>query len=121
MTWPPFITLELCDVAQRIALHRDQVRGLAWRQRADLVGKAIARAHRWKRMLETGPYTSLRELAAAEKINESYLARVLRLTLLAPDILEAITDGRTTVELGTLLESIPVAWDEQHSALSLRP
>ena len=87
----------------------------------DAVVKAIARAHRWKRLLETGPYTSLRELAAAEKINESYLARVLRLTLLAPDIVEAILDGRLTVELRTLLKSLPVAWGEQLSAISSNP
>ena len=79
------------------------------------VVKAIARAYRWKRLLETESYTSLRDLAAAEKINESYLARVLRLTLLAPDIIEAILDGRVTVELRTLLESVAVAWEEQRN------
>jgi hypothetical protein len=47
--------------------------------------KALARAHRWQRLLESGEYGSIAELAAAEKINSSYLARVLRLTLLAPD------------------------------------
>ncbi len=47
--------------------------------------KAIARAHRWQRMLESGEYGSITELAAAEKINPSYLCRVLRLTLLAPE------------------------------------
>ena len=56
--------------------------------------KAIARAHRWQRMLENGDYSSLTDLAAAEKINLSYMSRVLRLTLLAPELVEAILDGR---------------------------
>src|SRR5690242_10304492 len=56
--------------------------------------KAIARAHRWKNMLENGAYASVAELAAAERINASYLARVLRLTLLAPETVERILEGR---------------------------
>lgn len=55
--------------------------------------KAIARAHRWQGMLETGPYASVEELATAERINPSYLARVLRLTLLAPGLLETVLAG----------------------------
>ena len=56
--------------------------------------KAIARAFRWRRMLETGRYATVKELAAAERINASYVCRMLRLTLLAPQIVEAILDGR---------------------------
>ena len=56
--------------------------------------KAIARAFRWRDMLESGEYATIREIADAEKINESYVGRVLRLTLLAPDIVEAILGGR---------------------------
>lgn len=52
--------------------------------------KALARAFRWRRLLEDGSYGIIREVAAAEKINASYLCRVLRLTLPAPDIVEAI-------------------------------
>ena len=66
-------------------------------QRARVDGtlvKAIARAHRWQGMLEGGEYGSIEELARAERINPSYLARVLRLTLLAPEIVESILDGR---------------------------
>ena len=59
--------------------------------------KALARAHRWNRLLESGRYDSAAELAAAEKINPSYVRRILRLTLLAPDIVEAlIEEGRLT-------------------------
>lgn len=52
--------------------------------------KALARAFRWRRLMETGAYGTVEEIAAAEKINASYVSRVLRLTLLAPDIVEAI-------------------------------
>jgi len=62
--------------------------------------KAIARAHRWKRMIESGRLASLTELADAEKINRAYLYRILRLTLLAPDVVEAIVDGRAGGEVG---------------------
>ena len=77
--------------------------------------KAIARAHRWRRLLESGEYTSVSELAAAEKINQSYVCRDLRLTLLAPDVVEAILDGRHTAEmtLATMMGRIPVGWQEQ--------
>jgi hypothetical protein len=52
--------------------------------------KAIARAFRWRGMLENGTHATIAEIAAAEKINESYVSRVFRLTLLAPEIVEAI-------------------------------
>jgi hypothetical protein len=72
--------------------------------------KALARTHRWQGMLDSGEYGSIEELARAEKINPSYLARVLRLTLLAPDIVESILDGQHDPERITLerLMKIPV-------------
>ena len=60
--------------------------------------KAIARAHRWRRLLESGEYGSITELAAAEKINQSYVGRVMRLTLLSPEIVQVILDGRNTAD-----------------------
>ncbi|NDG50016.1 MAG: hypothetical protein EBY30_13495 [Rhodospirillales bacterium] len=77
--------------------------------------KALARAFRWRRMLETGRYGTIDELAAAEKINSSYVSRLLRLTLLAPDIVEAILDGRQPEEitLPGLMEPFPVEWERQ--------
>ena len=74
--------------------------------------KALARAFRWRRMLETGSYSTIKELDAAEKINASYLCRVLRLTLLAPDVVEAILDGRQGEEctLPGLMEGVAVEW-----------
>ena len=56
--------------------------------------KAIARAFRWQKLLETGHYATIKEIARAERINPSYASRVLRLTLLAPTTVEAILDGR---------------------------
>lgn len=75
--------------------------------------KAIARAHRWKRLIESGRYVSMTELAEAEKINRSYLCRVLRLTLLAPDIVEAIVEGRQEVQLAEVMGPLPVEWEGQ--------
>ncbi len=83
--------------------------------------KAIARAHRWKRMLEGGEFATVRDLAAAEKINPSYLSRVLRLTLLAPDIVEVILDGRQPegLQLDALLKPFPVEWQRQRALIRL--
>jgi len=81
--------------------------------------KALARAHRWKKQLDTGRFQTVQDLAEAEKINPSYIARVLRLTLLAPDIVEAILDGRQPVrmQLDDLLAPFPVEWARQREAL----
>lgn len=81
----------------------------------DTLLKALARAHRWKRVLESGAVQSLNELAEAEKINPSYLSRIYRLTLLAPDIVEAILDGRQprTLQLADLMDDMPVEWERQ--------
>ena len=85
----------------------------------DALVKALARAFRWKRMLESGEFASLSELAAREGITLSYLTRVLRLTLLAPDIVAAILDGRQgpEVTLARLMEPIPAEWTEQFQSL----
>jgi hypothetical protein len=68
--------------------------GTLIRTRADpAMIKALARAFRWKRILESGRYASISEIATAEKIDRGYVGSILRLTLLAPDIIEAILDG----------------------------
>lgn len=82
--------------------------------------KAVARAFRWQRMLETGRYATITEIAKAEKINPSYVSRVLRLTLLAPPTVEAIIEGRADAAL-TLAEAMapfPLAWDKQTGKLT---
>lgn len=80
--------------------------------------KGIARAFRWREMLENGTHSTIAEIAAAEKINESYVGRVLRLTLLAPDIVEAILAGRQAAELqlDRLMKPFPVGWQDQRKA-----
>jgi hypothetical protein len=97
--------------------------GIAWTGRRVVVDntivKALGRSHRWKAMLESGEYASMTELAKVEKINLSYLCRVLRLTLLAPDIVEALLEGKHTcrLQLSGLLRPLPLIWDEQRYKL----
>lgn len=83
--------------------------------------KALARAFRWKRMLDSGEFATIAELAGREGIAPSYMTRVLRLTLLAPDIVEAIVDGKQgpEVTLSLTLESFPTAWNEQRQRFSV--
>jgi hypothetical protein len=85
--------------------------------------KAIARAFRWRDLLEKGTHATIAEIAAAEKINASYVGRVLRLTLLAPDIIEAILDGRQPAQmtLVMLMRPFPVLWSAQRSDFCAYP
>jgi hypothetical protein len=94
--------------------------GVAPRHRIDnTMVKAIARAFRWRKQLETGLYGTVEEIAGSERINSSYVSRVLRLTLLAPEIVESILDGRQPVEmtLAVLMRPFPAEWDGQHQSL----
>ncbi|MEI6160909.1 MAG: hypothetical protein WCP77_13810 [Roseococcus sp.] len=77
--------------------------------------KALARVFRYQRMLNEGRYASITEMAAAEKIERGYLGSLLRLTLLAPDIVEAILDGRQPegITLPRLMDPFPVEWERQ--------
>lgn len=83
------------------------------RTRADpALLKALARAFRWQRLLDDGRYGSMAELAAAEKIERGYLGKVLQLTLLPPDMVQAILDGRqqTGLSLPSLLAGGSAIW-----------
>jgi hypothetical protein len=82
---------------------------------------APARAFRYQRLLDEGRYASISEMAAAERIERGYLGTLLRLTLLAPDIAEAILDGRRVegVNLPVLMKPFPAAWVEQHEGLNV--
>jgi hypothetical protein len=82
------------------------------RQHAD---QGAARAFRWKCMLESGEFATIGELAEREGIAPSYMTRVLRLTLLAPDIVEAFLDGKQgpEVTLAHALEPFPAKWLDQ--------
>jgi hypothetical protein len=77
--------------------------------------KALARAFRWKRMLESGEFASISELAEREGIAFTYMARLLRLSLLAPEIVDAIMEGRQpeSVTLANMMDPFPLAWKEQ--------
>ena len=81
----------------------------------DTLVKALARAFRWRKLLETGVHGTVDEIACAEGINDSYVSRVLRLTLLAPDIMEAILDGRQppALTLARLMKPFPAEWEDQ--------
>src|SRR5262245_28412723 len=86
----------------------------------DSVVKALARAFRWKQMIESGSYGSITELAAAEKINDSYVCRTLRLTLLAPDVVELLLDRRLPdLTLYKLMKPFPALWRSQTAAFRL--
>lgn len=84
--------------------------------------KTLARAFRWRRILESGSFATSTELAAAEKIDPSYLSRVLRLNNLAPDIIEAIVEGRPIggATLAMLLEPFPAEWGRQRQHIAGR-
>jgi hypothetical protein len=77
--------------------------------------KALARAWRWQGMLDEGVYASVNDIGDAENISKSYISRILRLALLAPDIVDAILAGRT--DQGMILEHLerplPASWEEQ--------
>jgi hypothetical protein len=81
--------------------------------------KALARAFRWQKPLDEGACSTIKEIAAKEKIDPSYVGDVLRLTLLAPDIVEMILDGRQppALQFQTLRQSLPYEWEEQRRAI----
>jgi hypothetical protein len=82
--------------------------------------KSIARAFRWRETIESGTCATIREIAAAESINETYVGRTLRLTLLAPDIVGALLEGRRPgLRLDHVMKSFPVAWDVQANAFAI--
>jgi hypothetical protein len=80
--------------------------------------KALARAWRWQRMLDEGVSASVSEISEAESIGKSYVSRILRLALLAPEIVEEILDGRAEhpLMLEQLERPLPASWVEQRLA-----
>jgi len=79
--------------------------------------RALVKAHRWRRRIESGKAKSITDLAAQERVTDAYVCRLLPLTCLAPDIVEAILDGGQAMsrgaKLAALLQGIPLAWEEQ--------
>jgi hypothetical protein len=82
--------------------------------------KALARAWRWQRLLDQGVYTSVSEIGDAENISESYVSRILRLAMLAPDIVDGILAGRADqpLILKRLERPLPAGWADQRRRLS---
>ena len=76
---------------------------------------ALAKAYRWQEQLESGEYTGLEDLASANGVDRTYVGRVLRLTSLAPEIVERILNGDEPVgmSLAKLRNDLPVLWAEQ--------
>ena len=77
--------------------------------------KALARAFRWQALLENGTYGCIEDIARGEKIGASFVSRIVKLALLAPDIVETILEGKqpANVTLGELLKPFPVEWSAQ--------
>ena len=99
----------------------DGSRGVA-RQEATIdntMVKVIARGFRWQRLLCNGTYSTIEDLAAAEKINPSYVSRILRLAYLSPKIVQEILDGKQPawLTMKDLLRPLPADWSEQEQVL----
>jgi hypothetical protein len=89
------------------------------RQTDDTLVKALARAFRWKRMLDTGEFSTIADLAQQERIAAPFLTRTMRLAQLAPDLVEAILDGRQPrgLTLEAMREPLPSDWSEQRLSI----
>jgi hypothetical protein len=85
--------------------------------------KALARAFRWRRLLDEGRYASISEMARAERIERGYVGEMLRITLLAPDLVEAVLNGRQGADLSlpALLHGMPLLWSEQRRIAATAP
>jgi hypothetical protein len=81
----------------------------------ETLAEALVRAHRWRRRIESGQAKSITDLAEQEGVTDAYVCRLLPLTCLAPDIVEAILDGRQPKgpRLAEMLGNGPFGWDAQ--------
>jgi hypothetical protein len=87
-------------------------------RRDETLIKALVRAHRWRRRIESGQAKSITDLAEQEGVTDAYVCRLLPLTCVAPDIVEAILDGRQPkgLRLAEVLGNGPLTWEEQRGA-----
>jgi hypothetical protein len=85
--------------------------------------KALVRAHRWRRKIDSGQAKSITDLAEHEGVTVAFVCRLLPLTCLAPDIVEAILDGRQPkgLRLAEMLGNRPLGWEEQRTSWMLAP
>lgn len=96
--------------------------GAEWARRPrvdNAMVKALARAFRWRKMLDDGKDATLKDLAGAKGLPPSYVSGILRLTLLSPDIVEAVLDGRQPgdLQLERLMQGMPIDWAKQRLEL----
>jgi hypothetical protein len=91
-------------------------------RRDDTLIKALVRAHRWRRRIESGQAKSITDLAEQEGVTDAYVCRLLPLTCLAPDIVETLLDGRQPkrLRLAEMLGNGPLHWGEQRARWGLR-
>jgi hypothetical protein len=89
----------------------------------EILIKALVRAHRWRRRIESGQAKSVTDLAEQEAVTDAYVCRLLPLTCLSPEIVEAILDGRqpSWLKLAEVLGNGPLAWEEQRTSWILAP
>ena len=80
---------------------------------------AVARAHLWEELLESGKFNSIKELSETIGLDSAYVARIMRLTILSPEIVKAIVEGNEPSGLSyrTLAKPFPVLWDKQEAEL----
>jgi DNA invertase Pin-like site-specific DNA recombinase len=107
-----------CGGQVRVLVPTDSVTEMPARPAPSLI-KAVARTHPWPEKIIRGELTGLRSIAQLTGLDEHYAARILNCSFLAPDIVEAILDGRQPADLTTqkLLRSLPLAWAEQRQRL----
>jgi hypothetical protein len=101
---------------RKLIMTPEGVAAPAWKpSRDETLVKALVRAHHWRRRIENGQAKSITDLAEQENVTVAYVCRLLPLTCLAPDIVEAILDGRKPkgLRLAEMLGSGPLAWEEQ--------
>jgi hypothetical protein len=86
-------------------------------RRDETLVRALVRAHRWRRRIESGQAKSITDLAEQEGVTDAYICRLLPLTCLAPDVVESILDGRQPkgLRLAEMLGNGPIGWEKQRA------
>lgn len=88
------------------------------RKTSDAFLKALAKAHRWRTEIEAGSFSSVTDLARAKRVNQSYACRILRLSLLSPQVVEAVLDNTMSrLHFKSFWQSVPMLWSEQCAPL----
>jgi hypothetical protein len=127
------LALRVLRLVRRSSTNGENSRSRLWRaivaasapksRRDEILIKVLVRAHRWRRRIESGQAKSITDLAEQECVTDAYVCRLLPLTCLAPDIVEAILDGRQPkgLRLAEMLGIGALAWEEQRTSWVLAP